>query len=208
MGYGFFDHVLTQYSVAYNKYDKQRQLYIIKNIIKSIVLGYLSFLNVESYSMILHNKWDNTTAYKYASNFVANDFMGLLLISKLPFNTKLHHITSVLLYIYMVHQDFNENHTAKLILTYGAFSAIPFMVNLYLGIRYIIDTDRLYYLRTLSNYTYKISCILNISTHAYIIMINHHYTLSCVLYIICLIPIINDDLILIKWLENKKIKNT
>jgi hypothetical protein len=156
---------------------------------------------MDAYWMIATNKWNNDLTYEYASNFVANDFMGLLLIRKLPFNTKLHHITSVMLYIYMINQDFTTNNTAKLILTYGAFSAIPFIVNLYLGLRHIIEKKKLNNIRTLARYTYKTSCILNITAHAYLIMMNNHYNMACVIYLLCLMPIIKDDLILIKWLD-------
>ena len=204
LGYGFCGRVLSHYCPKFKQLEKYRRLYIIKNIIKSGSLGLLLMFNYGIFSMMLANKWNNESLYRYSSNFVANDFMGLLLIPKLPFNTKLHHITSTLLFIYMTQQDFNTNHTVKLIITYGAFSSVPFIVNLYLGLRCMVEPQYLHRLRIASRYIYQVSCILNISAHAYIIMINHYYTLGCLIYLCCLAPIINDDLILIKWLKKNK----
>ena len=201
MGYGVVGRLLSLYCPKFNRLEKSRRLYIIKNIIKSVSLGYLVMFNYGIFSIMLANKWDNESLYRYASNFVANDFMGLLLIRKLPLNTKLHHITSVMLLIYLTQQDFNTNHAVKLIITYGAFSTLSFIVNLYLGLRYIVDAQHLHLLRIAARYIYQVSCILNISAHAYLIMINHYYTPGCLLYLCCLVPIINDDLILIRWLK-------
>ena len=84
MGYGVVGRLLSLYCPKFNRLEKSRRLYIIKNIIKSVSLGYLVMFNYGIFSIMLANKWDNESLYRYASNFVANDFMGLLLIRKLP----------------------------------------------------------------------------------------------------------------------------
>ena len=110
-------------------------MYVLKNILKSMSLGYLTIFKFHFYSDMINNNWDNNSVYKFASLYIVNDFLGLLLNKKLPVNTKHHHITSILLYIFLINIDFTQKSPLRLIFTYGTVSSMPFLVNYYLGLR-------------------------------------------------------------------------
>lgn len=199
----------------YKTYDIHRKLYIIKNIIKSLFLAYLSITSYYLISDMYYDTWNKWRLNKFASLYVANDIMGLLLIPKLPFSTKIHHLTTTLFLLYSYTLDFTEDNVGRLLVILCIFSSYSFMVNLYLGLRFLKD-DRATLLnftiekiRFWSYYIYKVCCFFNWTIQSLIILNKAYYnnlTLSYLIYPWFLILIINDDLVLMNWLKNKTIQ--
>lgn len=198
----------------YRSYNIHRKLYIIKNIIKSFFLAYLSLSSVFIISDMYYDTWNNWRLNKFATLYVANDIMGLLLIPKLPFSTQIHHITTTLFLLYSYTLDFTEDNVGRLLVILCIFSSYSFMVNLYLGLRFLKD-DKINLLnltiekiRYYSYYVYKVCCFFNWTIQSLIILnkaYHNHLTLSYLIYPWFLILIINDDLVLMNWLKNKTI---
>ena len=99
------------------------------------------------------------------------------------------------------------------------FSCIPFLVNLFLALRFFhTEWNKLNYqekrvnlvidlCRVVAYNIYYLTCIINWSIHIlYFISCFYYYTIGVgeLFYMIILIPIINDDLILLSWLKDKK----
>ena len=211
-GYIGLNKILEKTSEKYILLTHTRKLYVLKNLIKSLILCYLTVCKYHVFGIIFTKNWHNETIYKYASNYIANDFLGLLLNKNLPKNTQYHHITSVILYIYLINQDFNNNIIARLIFVYGTFSSISFIVNFYLGIR-LITADNVIYdnekilnnIRLAAYYIYNVGCMMNLLSHVYLIYFEG-LSIQLFVYLCALIPIINDDIILIHWLKKKYVK--
>ena len=138
------------------------------------------------------------------------------MVDKLPINTRNHHMMSGLLLSIVFMFEGDDSDMVKFIVIYTIFSYMAFLVNLYLAFRFLtcetsdfdtlgnrinqsIDT-----LRHFAYYNYGITLFLNWSYHLYyFIFLISCYQLSHLIYIGFLIPIIKDDLILLKWLRDK-----
>ena len=169
-----------------------------------------------------YNEFDNEIIKKYASMYVSNDIMALVIVRRLPLTTKIHHSITSLLLFYTFNIDFNdEKQFGELLVVYTVLSSYTFIVNFYLGIRYfkikvIEDTSSYLYddtinryidiIRNFAYYNYKYICILNWSIHIITIvfkLLNNQIYISYYFYCILLYFIINDDLILMDWLCEK-----
>ena len=206
--YFILHNILIKTSNKYNTLSIYKQKYIVKNFIKSFIL----FTLVLKYNTILNlfNNNINLKTIQYnGAIYVANDFLGLLYIKNLPKSTKFHHLTTLLLLFVISIVDNDNILIYKLIYTYTIYSYHAFLVNLYLGLRYfecnnININNFINSVRIFAFYNYLICCFANLFTHFYIIYINYtqiDYTI--LLYSLCVIPIINDDIILLKWLKKK-----
>jgi hypothetical protein len=204
----------------FKQLKEEKKMYVSKNIVKSCILSYLSVIfNYQLYDLILGNHIDQYYFRNYGILYVGNDLAGLLFVRNLPSSTKLHHVSTLLLYTILCIFDINNNSICRMMCIYTIFSCYPFMVNLYLGLRYLKDKDIklekydynintiIEITRKLSYNMYLISCSMNWGTHVYLfgnIIYNRQFTYLDLLYCGILIPIIEDDLILMNWLKYNK----
>lgn len=208
----------------FKQLEYSKQMYVVKNIIKSGVLCYLTLMSFYDILPQFYNEFNNEMIKKYASKYVSNDIMALIIVRRLPLTTKIHHSITSLLLLYTFNIDFNdEKQFGELLIIYTILSSYTFIVNFYLGLRYFktkvientssylyINTKNRYIdiVRNIAYYNYKYICILNWFIHISIIifkLINNQLYISYYFYCILLYFIINDDLILMNWLsENPK----
>ena len=206
----FILNILLKFSPEYNNLNYNKQIYVLKNITKSIVLFIITFYSIDTILIpAYHNNWNNQYSYIFGSAYVSNDLIGLLLVPKLPFSTKMHHIitTSLLFYSYSI--DFREDNVGRWMFIYTLMSTYSFLVNTYLGLRHIRtkEVSKLNFIidhiRVLAFYIYLIVCVINWVIHLYLMIhkiYNYEFTISYLMYGLLLSPIINDDLILLNWL--------
>ena len=206
------------------KYHKKK--YVIKNFIKTGVMIYIIYqLFCYEYIHFINGTLDGDSLRFYGGLYISNDFMGLIMVRNLPSNTKNHHIISVILYtIFCFIQDINNNIIAKCMIYYTILSCIPFLVNFYLGLRFFSDYNTnengiiefhqiqlnifIDVIRILAYYIYAISLVFNISLQIYIMYsggYSYYNLISNLIYSLMLVPIIQDDFILLSWLRNKQI---
>ena len=98
--------------------------------------------------------------------------------------------------------DYNINGYYRSFLLYGYFSSIPFIVNFYLGSRYIIQNET--YKKSIAFYSYiiyAIALVLNILFEL-VLFYNVPFNATIIIYILILSMIFNDDIVLIKFLYN------
>lgn len=214
---------LLKYNNNFNNLTYQKQKYVVKNILKSINLLILIFPSFYLLKCLYYGyKLDNYYIKNFASFYVSNDILGLIKIKDLPFSTLFHHLmTTLLLFVnYTIDYENLENTSlANLLIIYTCFSCYSFTVNMYLGTRFLIFkkedeiiltknqvlfNEFVEYLRISSFYIYFICIIINWS-YQILNIIYYPITVSRVLYIIALSPIINDDIVLLTWLKYKKI---
>lgn len=240
--FGFTILNLFCYTILYNilllnnifiDLDYNKKLYIIKNINKSLFLAFILITGTRRLlDFVINDKYNMELIRYYGTIYVSCDFFALLVISKLPKTTKIHHLSTIILLSIVANYDANDSPVVKLICIYTMFSFFAFLVNFYLAIRFFeidttdtkntIDTTDINVnkkliniiinniidkIRILAYYNYLICCIFNWSIHIYLITsiaFNLNIDIMTIIYLVFLIPIIKDDLILMSWLRNKK----
>ena len=196
------------------KYDKQ--IYIVKNLTKSIVLFYINIHTIFYFlPSIINNEWNDFYIRYLGGVYVSTDLAGLLNVPNLSITTKFHHYATIILYTLVCNISVKNNNLIKLIVCYTIFSSFAFLVNLYLGLRFFIikESKELNQIRInkiiginrkLAYYSYLINCFLNWSIHLFFFIyciIYNKFSLWYILYSLILIPIIKDDIILLNWLK-------
>jgi hypothetical protein len=215
----FLMYILMYISLTFNSNFQnltlQRQLYIVKNVVKSLVLLYISICSSIDFIRFIQNEYyEINLVYYYASLYVSNDLVALLIVPNLPNTTKIHHQITCLFLLYTLHINFNSiENVGKLLFIYTIFSSYAFLVNFYLGMRFLKNANNtktylnaiIDYSKKYAYYIYFVSCVINwsiqltiMSCRMYNGIINLHY----VLYSGLLYFIIKDDLILMSWLKN------
>ena len=206
-------YVLLIFNQHFQTFQISRQLYIVKNVVKSCILLYVAiYASIDFYKYLVSNVINMNLIYHYASIYVSNDILALMLVPNLPYTTRIHHMITSLFLIYTLNIDYNDiTNVGELLFIYTLFSSYTFLVNFYLGIRFLKHEKNKYlneiieYSRIYAYYIYKYSCFINWTIHillltyrAYIGVFNLHY----IIYSGLLFFIVKDDLILMSWLKN------
>ena len=209
-------------NAKFKSYDTSKQYYIIKNFIKSIMMAFIFFFMVTIFiPNLLNDVWIDSHNRLIGVFYVSNDLAGLFAVPNLPFSTKLHHYTTVFLFtIISIISTEQEENIGRLIVVYTIFSCIPFLVNSYLGLRFfytrgdkLTDTEKkvnriIDINRITAYYIYLVCCICNWAYHGMFLLNRIRLNELSVMYMVyygLLIPIINDDIILLTWLKNNKL---
>ena len=206
----------------FRSYDVGKRYYIIKNFIKSALMAIICIGMMFVYiPNILRNQWNDSHNRLLGVFYVSNDLAGLFAVPNLPQSTKLHHYTTVFLFTLICYLSTDEETIGRLLVIYTIFSCIPFMVNTYLGLRFfytrgneltekqrkvnkIIDINRI-----MAYYVYLVCCFFNWSYHSYFLIRKislNELTFEYYIYYLLLIPLINDDIILLSWLKNNRLE--
>ena len=118
-----------------------KRKYIIKNIWKSfILLIILIGASIQFLDGFINNVWSNLSFKTWGTVYVALDLSGLIYVKGLPIATVIHHVVVNILGFVNAQTDYNLPGYYRSILIYTYFSIIPFLVNFYLGYRYL-DTN-------------------------------------------------------------------
>ena len=211
-------------SEKYSKYDTTKQYYIIKNLIKSVSMAVILFFMVFTFiPNLFNNEWHDTHNRIIGIFYVSNDLAGLMAVPKLPSSTKFHHYTTIFLFSIICGMTTEkEDNIARLIVVYTIFSCIPYLVNSYLALRFFYNREdesklsmaqlrenRIIDLNRVSAYyLYLICCVCNWLYHSIFLVNRLRYgemNFAYVVYYMLLIPIINDDIVLLKWLYSKNL---
>ena len=113
----------------------RRRLYVIKNLYKAAGLAFLCVVTMPTVIVpAAYGVWKTNLIHVVAAAYVSHDFVGLLRVP-LPMNTKLHHISSVILMLITFTLDFSKSSLGQAIFVYTVCSAMSFVVNLYLALR-------------------------------------------------------------------------
>lgn len=211
MFYLFTYIFLEDYNITFRRLELNKRLYVVKNLVKSFNLGYISIVYTNTLvNYIMTNKYDMLVIRDIASFYVSNDIIALIVVPNLPMTTKIHHSITSLLLGYTIMVDYNDvSNPGKLLLIYTLLSCYSFLVNFYLGIRFLeqknTENKLIKYSRVASFYTYATCCIVNWTIQCLVMLyriINLQYNLHYLAYTGLLYFIVKDDLILMSWLKN------
>jgi hypothetical protein len=190
-----------------------KRMYVVANIFKSFMLGI----------MVLSPRWWTGNAHAFAHDdflavpmkrtvmlYVATDVVALYLVEKLPLTTKIHHYAATVLAVIVCAIDCTEQGfggglgVAKMIIVYGNFSTLAFLVNAFLALRVVHpDHPLTWWLSLVALFSYIACCAGNWGIHAWWLI--HCFTtgrlgVPSALYGLLLTSVINDDIVLINWL--------
>jgi hypothetical protein len=186
-----------------NNFNDYKKKYIVKNIFKSVLLFFLFLLcTIPMIDGFIFNNWSCLSFHIIGSFYMAVDLGAIIYIKGLPRTTIIHHTSVTVMGLINIMLDYNVNGYYRSFLLYGYFSCIPFLVNFYLGSRYIIQDDQIknkiaYY----SFITYTISLSINILCE-FILFYNVPFNYTIIIYLVILGMIFNDDIVLILFLYN------
>jgi hypothetical protein len=181
-----------------------KRKYITKNIWKSfILLIILIGSSIQFIDGFINNVWSNLSFKTWGTIYVALDLSGLIYVKGLPLATVIHHVVVNILGVVNAQTDYNLPGYYRSMIIYTYFSIIPFLVNFYLGYRYL-DTNE-YRKKKLAYYAYRLyqfSLFLNIfSQIVFFISEPLHYSIIFYFVLYCLI--LNDDIKLILFLKKE-----
>ena len=202
------DQILFKYYITndeiLDKFNLYKRRYIIKNLWKSAIL-FLVLLTT-TLSVIdgfFYNIWSPTIFLIWGTLYVSLDLSGLVYVRGLPVPTKIHHIVVCILGTLNSITDYNISGYYRSILIYTYFSIVPFIVNFYLGYRYLETNDnRRKLVGYISYYIYSISLICNIISQI-VFFILQPFQWSILFYLLMFTMIINDDIKLIQFLRKE-----
>lgn len=210
--------LLKRYSPKFKVLSTDRQKYVVTNINKSVLLSFLAgiFLKTVYYKpLLLQNNFPpgpsaSTTWKTLTVLYSCTDFVALIRDKTMSKTTKIHHYAVLVSLIVVLFSKFYKGSLAKAIVIYGGFSSLAFMVNLYLGARFLFKRESvgIKFIKKLSLYTYAAACGLNwvwqsnYILHAYSdILSNPTMLMKLGLNLTMLYSWIRDDTILIRHLN-------
>ena len=200
--YRFFNDTVT------DKFSLYKRRYVVKNLWKSCMLAVILITSSIAFvDGFFNGIWSNLNFLVWGTLYVALDLSGLIYVRGLPAATKLHHTVVCILGTLNAFADYNVPGYYRSILIYTYFSILPFIVNFYLGYRYLEhNTERCKLVARFSYIVYGLSLTLNISSQL-IFFYYEPFNWTILFYMTMYSVIMNDDIKLISFLRLEAVDN-
>ena len=183
----FYKYLEKSYKYIYNK-NKLR--YITKNIVKSIILFVLFVYT------IFVNDWSNENIYNYGIIYASHDILSLIMYCNiLSMTTILHHVAVLVLSILNLFNNYEIYNVWHGLVLYCLLSASTFYINLFLGLRFLINRRSSIIISKKIYTFYLTTCLINWFYQIY----NIYYFFN-IYYLFLILFIVYDDIILLKFL--------
>lgn len=185
--------------------------YRIVNLAKSLLLSLMSF---NSFILLINviffpGDVDYLLIEVFAALYASIDMAALLYNTKNHPSTNIHHVTVQFLYFYIAYYDFAMINLVRPIVAYACYSVFAYLVNGRLSIRNLgFNYEK--EVNDLSLLIYANTSFLNWITQCYLIFfatpeLSFFYTKMVYLFLVFVI--VSDDIFLMKYLYNYRIKN-
>ena len=197
-----------------------KKWYVIANILKASLLAFIclnSQFYLGIYALVVGDFVPMVELKRTTVLYIVSDFAGLIMVPKLPFTTTMHHIFTFFIGVLIWSSNLNMpgfagvTGVAKMSFIYGCYSCIPFLVNMFLGLRVFIPKNRpMVVLSFIAFLTYILCCFLNWSSHLIWLInciLSLDITIITVSYVFMLLYIVRDDLILMNFLRKYSLTN-
>jgi len=185
--------------------------YRIVNLAKSLLLGSLSYHTFFLLINVIFFPRDVSynTVEIFAGLYASIDMAALLYNTKNHPSTNIHHVIVQFLYFYIAFYDFAMINLVRPIVAYACYSVFAYLVNGRLSIRNLgFNYEK--EVNDLSLLIYANTSFLNWMTQFYLIFfatpeLSFFYTKMVYLFLVFVI--VSDDIFLMKYLYNYRIKN-
>ena len=139
-----FLHIyLQKRTTIFQTYSTTRKNYIVKNIFKSVLLLMLvPMSSIIFWNGVFKDKWERYIVTICGTLYAATDMVGVVMIRKLNMSTALHHACVMVFAIMTFTFDFYTCPWIQSLILYGCIASFTCTVNLYLGIRFILDKKK------------------------------------------------------------------
>jgi hypothetical protein len=206
------DAVLLKECSAYQALDRDKQLYVIKNIVKSVVLMSLAvWMIFQVCNAVICEKWDNSAVHVASIIYGFSDVFALLKVPNLPKSTQIHHVSVGCILVLNLFVDYTAPTIWRGAIIYGGISSTTFLVNFYLGIRMLYPRKHVA-TRTLCTFAmlvYAVALLVTWGIMAFSIIPRYGaFDLPTLLFGVFLWSIGKDDIILMKHLCKNKTLDT
>ena len=191
-----------------------KQWYVVANISKAFFLAVMAFSSrywIGSYKSFYLDEFQMVELKRLGMMYITTDLVSLYMVPKLPRSTIGHHVTTISLCMMNTAMNLRLKGwdgllgVGKMSLLYGACSSIAFPVNAYLGLRIVYPEAKwLPVLVKISLWTYIVCCAGNWSVHALWLLRVVFSLIFTLLYMVAIAFMMNDDVVLIKWLLKKE----
>ena len=204
ISYPLVEYYLFMYYDKFQKYDRKRKNYIIKNIIKAQVLKYLSIATIPIIPFVLFGVGNVTKCVHFIGClYTSGDTIALFKDMNMSYSTKIHHIITTSLSLVNLFIDWSNPHNiAKMMGVYCILSCYSYNVNYCLGKRFLTFEFQYKELKKNAFITYFFCCGVNWTLHIIYFLYNiQKLDIITISYygVICLI--VYDDIILLRWLQ-------
>ncbi len=195
-------------------HPSHKKWYVVANMFKSFFLGCMCLSSrywIGAYYAYFEGVFAAAINFKRCGMlYIATDVVALFMVPKLPFSTIMHHIVTALLIIVVAAVNIGMDGyvgllgVCKMAILYGIFSSMAFLVNAYLALRVVYSKAS--WLRVLVNFSlwpYILCCICNWTVHliwVFNLITTMEITVVNFLYLLAISAMVNDDIVLIKWL--------
>ena len=190
---------------AYGDLSRMKQIYIVKNVVKSILLGCISPLALYGVARVcFFDAYDSTLFQIFGCVYVSSDIVGLLVLNRnLPRSTMLHHICVVFLGAKSITMDYADpgNDPYRQIGMLGAMSALTWPVNTHLGLRTLLNETDEYRLRRVALAIYTPAVAFSALWQCYMAVPHIAVDDVSILYAAAILFIFYDDLNLLSFLS-------
>ena len=185
--------------------------YRIVNLAKSLLLGLMSF---NSFIILINviffpGDVDYLLIEVFAALYASIDMAALLYNTKNHPSTNIHHVTVQFFYFYIAYYDFAMINLVRPIVAYACYSVFAYLVNGRLSIRNLgFNYEK--EVNDLSLLIYANTSFLNWITQFYLIFFatpELPFFYTKIVYLFLVFVIVNDDIFLMKYLNNYRIKH-
>lgn len=192
-----------------------KKWYVVANLAKSFALGCMCLTTrywIGSGYGFFYDNLDPVNVKRCCILYISIDLVALIIVPKLPFSTKMHHITTTLLIMMVTATNIQAKGysgllgVSKMVVLYGIFSTMAFLVNAYLALRVYSKRAWLHVLAKMSLWPYVLCCACNWTFHLiWFCSLVYSFELSIVnvLYVLAVSTMVNDDIVLMKWLARR-----
>jgi len=202
--YFVFHYFLDMLSSSYRAINKEKQFYVLSNLIKSgILCSVTPFAFYLLKETIMNDIWSTNKIRNLGTIYAIPDFVSLILVRKMSWATVFHHVCVVIFNTISLYNDYDKENICRLIMVYAIFSTFAYAVNLLLGFRFLGVSDQVAAVLSFGSFViYGSCCLINWSWQVYyikhLIYANNHWSI----YVYCVLIglVIYDDIILNKWL--------
>ena len=202
--YNIVDRLFHIKIKRYRELPRFRQMYIQKNMVKSVYLAILTVYATVTIVWQIYNYgyWNNYIIHRLATLYGSNDFVGLVFVDNLPKTTRIHHIVSTILVFTALSLDFQESDIGQAMLVYTMASAAAYVVNFHLAIRLLFKNADVERLRYTAGAIYIFCRGCSWSWHLYWAFSRVEFNIYHLMYFLLLGAIVRDDIILMQWLSS------
>jgi len=138
------DHYMKRHSTSYDAIPDDKKFYVLSNLIKSaVLLAYCPSCVYTLYRAMAIDDWSTPRIRNMGVLYAIPDAVSLLLVSRMAWSTKVHHLCVVAFMVANLFVTYEEETIGRALVVYAIFSTFAYLVNLLLASRFLPVSPKL-----------------------------------------------------------------